>query len=163
MNVPKIFACRKDPGPCLIVDNILFVHAERCWLHVVPATQKGFENSNFKRKLSLVLRCKKLRVGRTKQIVHHLSEMSLSEIHMSYLLQVYWINRMNRIGNMQSNLQLHSVSSEVVNKDEKKRIVSISRGARCKQNYNLVLISSFMPYITVSHYHYLLTLSIAMI
>ena len=110
-----------------------------------------------------MLRCKKLRVGRTKQIVHHLSEMSLSEIHMSYLLQVYWINRMNRIGNMQSNLQLYSVSSEVVNKDEKKRIVSISRGARCKQNYNLVLISSFIPCITVSHYHYLLTLSIAMI
>ena len=110
-----------------------------------------------------MLRCKKLRVGRTKQIVHHLSEMSLSEIHMSYLLQVYWINRMNRIGNMQSNLQLYSVSSEVVNKDEKKRIVSISRGARCKQNYNLVLISSFIPCITVSHYHYLSTLSIAMI
>ena len=110
-----------------------------------------------------MLRCKKLRVGRTKQIVHHLSEMSLSEIHMSYLLQVYWINRMNRIGNMQSNLQLYSVSSEVVNRDEKKRIVSISRGARCKQNYNLVLISSFIPCITVSHYHYLLTLSIAMI
>ena len=66
---------------------------------------------------------------------------------------------------MQSNLQLYSVSSEVVDRDEKKRIVSISRGARCKQNYNLVLIllSSFIPCITVPHYHYLLTLSIAMI
>ena len=64
---------------------------------------------------------------------------------------------------MQSNLQLYSVSSEVVNKDEKKKIVSISRGARCKQNYKLVLISSFIPCITVPHYHYLLTLSIAMI
>ena len=61
---------------------------------------------------------------------------------------------------MQSNLQLYSVSSEVVNKDEKKRIVSISRGARCKQNYNLVLISSFIPFIlflitTTIYRHYL--------
>ena len=41
-----IVACRKDPGPCLIVDDIMLVHAESCWLNVVPATlqhRKGWK------------------------------------------------------------------------------------------------------------------------
>ena len=29
-------ACRKDPGPGLLVDDILLVHAKRGWLHIVP-------------------------------------------------------------------------------------------------------------------------------
>ena len=40
----NIFACRNDPGPCLIVDDIFLVHAESCWLHVVPATLQQIGN-----------------------------------------------------------------------------------------------------------------------
>ena len=106
-----IIACRKHPGPSLVIDDILFVHPECCWLDIVPATWREIEKLNLKWLLSPEPRCKKLWVGWTEQIVHHLSEMSLSEFHMSYLLQVYWISRTNTKGKMQCNLRSSSFFS----------------------------------------------------
>ena len=34
----NVLACRKDPHPCLKINDVLFVHAKSCGFHIVPAT-----------------------------------------------------------------------------------------------------------------------------